>query len=98
MILHITRKDFLSIAGGLATAAAMPAVWRPDRAHAQGALTLRLAHPDTSLHPNQIVATKLAELVAAKTSGAVHNSKTFVNGRKTMCRKRFAMEFKEYGR
>src|SRR4029077_2978990 len=54
-----------------ALAVAMPAIWRPDRAYAQGAATLKLGHPDTPLHPTQVVATKFSELVAAKTGGAV---------------------------
>ena len=71
MTLNVTRKGFLTAAAGLAAGVAMPATWRPDRAHAQGAVTLRLGHPDTALHPNHTVATKFAELVAAKTNGAV---------------------------
>ena len=71
MTLSVTRKGFLTAAAALAAGVAMPAVWRPDRAHAQGAVTLRLGHPDTALHPNHTVATKFAELVAAKTNGAV---------------------------
>ena len=45
----------------------MPAIWRSGRAFAQGAVTLKLGHPDTPLHPTQTVATKFSELVAAKT-------------------------------
>ena len=69
MTSRITRKEFLASAAGLAVA--MPAIWRPDRAFAQGALTLKLGHPDTPLHPTQAVATKFSELVAAKTGGAI---------------------------
>ena len=68
---NITRKDFLAAAAGLSAGLAMPAVWRPGRAHAQGATTLKLAHPDTPLHPTQAVATKFSELVAARTGGAI---------------------------
>jgi tripartite ATP-independent transporter DctP family solute receptor len=68
----LTRKEFLkSAAAGLAAGLAAPAVWRSDRAFAQGAVTLKLAHPDTNLHPTQTVATKFAEMVAQKTNGAV---------------------------
>jgi tripartite ATP-independent transporter DctP family solute receptor len=69
MTSNITRKQFLGSAGALAVA--MPAIWRPDRAYAQGAATLKLGHPDTPLHPTQVVATKFSELVAAKTGGAI---------------------------
>jgi hypothetical protein len=40
-------------AAGFTAGVAMPAVWHRDRAHAQGAITLKLGHPDTALHPNQ---------------------------------------------
>jgi TRAP-type transport system periplasmic protein len=66
---NITRKQFLASAGALAVAT--PAIWRSDRAYAQGAITLRLGHPDTPLHPTQTVATKFSELVATKTAGAI---------------------------
>jgi TRAP-type transport system periplasmic protein len=66
---NITRKQFLASAGALAVAT--PAIWRSDRAYAQGAITLRLGHPDTPLHPTQTVATKFSELVATKTGGAI---------------------------
>jgi TRAP-type transport system periplasmic protein len=66
---NITRKQFLASAGALALAT--PAIWRSDRAYAQGAVTLRLGHPDTPLHPTQTVATKFSELVATKTGGAI---------------------------
>jgi TRAP-type transport system periplasmic protein len=69
MTSNITRKQFLASAGALAIA--MPAIWRCDRAYAQGAATLKLGHPDTPLHPTQTVATKFSELVAAKTGGAI---------------------------
>jgi TRAP-type transport system periplasmic protein len=69
MTSNITRKEFLASAAGLAVS--MPPVWRPDRSFAQGAVTLKLGHPDTPLHPTQAVATKFSELVAAKTGGAV---------------------------
>jgi len=71
MTTHITRKDFLAAAAGIAAGVAMPAIWRPDRTYAQGTVTLKLGHPDTPLHPTQAVATKFSELVAAKTGGAV---------------------------
>src|SRR6202035_4268630 len=71
MATPITRTDFLTRAAGLATAVASPAIWRSDRVYAQGAVTLKLGHPDTPLHPTQAVATKFSELVAAKTGGAV---------------------------
>jgi TRAP-type transport system periplasmic protein len=70
----ITRKDFLRAAatGAAATGAlAIPAIGRPGRAFAQATVTLKLGHPDTNLHPTQAIATKLSELVAAKTGGAV---------------------------
>ncbi len=64
----ITRKHFLkSVAAGLA----LPALWQGERAAAQGAVTLKLAHPDTNLHPTQTVATRFADLVGQKTGGAV---------------------------
>jgi TRAP-type transport system periplasmic protein len=66
---NITRKQFLASAGALAVA--MPTVWRSDRTYAQGAVTLKLGHPDTPLHPTQAVATTFSELVAAKTGGAI---------------------------
>jgi TRAP-type transport system periplasmic protein len=69
MTSNITRKQFLASAGALAIA--MPAIWRSDRAYAQGAATLKLGHPDTPLHPTQTVATKFSELVTAKTGGAI---------------------------
>src|SRR5215470_17459421 len=65
----ITRQQFLASATGFAVA--MPAICRSDRAFAQGAVTLKLGHPDTPLHPTQSVATKFSELVAAKSGGAV---------------------------
>src|SRR6266436_5389750 len=69
MTSKITRKQFLASVAGLAVA--MPAIWRSGRAFAQGAVTLKLGHPDTPLHPTQTIATKFSELVAAKTGGAV---------------------------
>jgi len=69
MTSKITRKQFLASVAGLAVA--MPAIWRSGRAFAQGAVTLKLGHPDTPLHPTQTVATKFSELVAAKTGGAI---------------------------
>jgi TRAP-type transport system periplasmic protein len=63
-----TRKAFLIGAGGLL---ATPALWRSGRVWAQGPVTLRLAHPDTNLHPTQTIATRLAEIVAQKTDGAI---------------------------
>src|SRR5262245_16250161 len=71
MTSNITRRDFVTTAASLSTGLAMPAIWRSDRAFAQGAVTLKLGHPDTPLHPTQAVATKFSELVAAKTGGAV---------------------------
>jgi tripartite ATP-independent transporter DctP family solute receptor len=67
----IARREFLISATAIASGLAMPAIWRPDRVHAQGAITLKLGHPDTPLHPTQAVATKFSEMVAAKTGGAV---------------------------
>jgi tripartite ATP-independent transporter DctP family solute receptor len=67
----IARREFLISATAMASGIAMPAAWRPDRAHAQGAITLKLGHPDTPLHPTQTIATKFSELVAAKTGGAI---------------------------
>ena len=69
MTSKITRKQFLASATGLAVA--IPAIWRSDRAFAQGAVTLKLGHPDTPLHPTQAVATRFSEMVAAKTGGAI---------------------------
>src|SRR5215468_11081733 len=69
MTSKITRKQFLASAAGFGVA--MPAIWQSDRAFAQGAVTLKLGHPDTPLHPTQTVATKFSEMVAAKTGGAV---------------------------
>src|ERR1019366_9682750 len=69
MTSKITRKDFLT--AGLAAGVAMPAIWRPDRVFAQGAITLKLGHPDTPLHPTQTVATRFSEMVAVKTGGAI---------------------------
>ncbi len=66
---RLTRKNFLKLTAGAALA--MPALWRSDRAWAQGSVTLKLAHPDTNLHPTQTVATQFAEMVAKKTNGAV---------------------------
>jgi tripartite ATP-independent transporter DctP family solute receptor len=71
MTSKITRKDFLTAAAGVGIGLALPAIWRSGRAFAQGAVTLKLGHPDTPLHPTQAVATKFSELVAAKTGGAV---------------------------
>src|SRR5215470_12362103 len=71
MTSHISRKDFLYSAAGLGVGVAMPAIWRSDRAFAQGAVTLKLGHPDTPLHPTQTVATKFSEMVAHKTGGAI---------------------------
>jgi tripartite ATP-independent transporter DctP family solute receptor len=66
--LPLTRKRFL----GVATAGLMaPVIWRSDRAWAQGTIILKLAHPDTNLHPIQQVATQFAEMVSKKTNGAV---------------------------
>jgi tripartite ATP-independent transporter DctP family solute receptor len=67
----VTRKEFLVLAAGAAAGIAMPAVWRSGRAFAQAAVTLKLGHPDTPIHPTQSVATRFSELVAAKTGGAV---------------------------
>jgi TRAP-type transport system periplasmic protein len=71
MASDITRKDFLRSAVAVGAGVAMPAIWRPGRAWAQGAITLKLGHPDTNLHPTQTIATKFSDLVAAKTGGAV---------------------------
>ena|SRR6266849_4580737 len=71
MTSNITRKDFLTAAAGIGAGLAMPAIWRSGRAFAQGAITLKLGHPDTPLHPTQAMATKFSELVAAKTGGAI---------------------------
>ncbi len=71
MTVNLTRQEFLKSAGGLAAGIAVPAIWRPGRAFAQGAVTLKLGHPDPPSHPTQSVATKFSELVAAKTGGAV---------------------------
>ena len=67
----ITRKEFLAAAAAFAAGVAMPAIWRSDRAFAQGAITLKLGHPDTPLHPTQAVATRFSEMVAARTGGAI---------------------------
>src|SRR5215470_3760298 len=67
----ITRKELLTTAVSLGAGVAMPAIWRSDRVFAQGAVTLKLGHPDTPLHPTQTVATKFSEMVAAKTGGAI---------------------------
>src|SRR5262249_60359644 len=72
MTMNIARREFLPRATTAAAAVAMPAIWRSDRAFAQGVVTLKLGHPDTPLHPTQAVATKFSELVAAKTGGAIH--------------------------
>jgi len=71
MTSNITRKDFLAGAAGFGAGLATPAIWRSGRAFAQGAVTLKLGHPDTPLHPTQAVASKFSELVAAKTGGAI---------------------------
>src|ERR1700680_3671915 len=71
MTAKFTRKEFLKVSIGAGGGLALPAIWRGDRAHAQGAVTLKLAHPDTNLHPVQTIATKFSELVAAKTGGSV---------------------------
>ena len=63
MTSKITRKQFLASAARLAVA--MPAIWRHDRAFAQGAVTLKLGHPDTPLHPTQAMATHPAAVMAA---------------------------------
>jgi hypothetical protein len=69
ILLPLTRKQFL----GAATAGLMaPTIWRSDRAWAQGTVILKLAHPDTNLHPIQQVATQFAEMVSKKTNGAVN--------------------------
>jgi TRAP-type transport system periplasmic protein len=65
---RVTRKQFLTAA---AAGLMAPAVWRSDRASAAAAVTLKLAHPDTNLHPVQQVATQFADMVAKKTDGAV---------------------------
>src|SRR6185312_13898747 len=64
-----TRRQFGRITGaGLAA----PFLWRAERAWAQGGpVTLKLGHPDTTLHPNQAIAQKLSEMVSEKTHGAV---------------------------
>ena len=64
-----TRRQFGRITGaGLAA----PFLWRAERAWAQGgSVTLKLGHPDTTLHPNQAIAQKLSEMVSEKTHGAV---------------------------
>jgi tripartite ATP-independent transporter DctP family solute receptor len=64
----LTRKQFLRVA---ATGLLAPAVWRNERAWAQGPVILKLAHPDTNLHPTQQVATQFSDMVAKKTNGAV---------------------------
>lgn len=64
----LTRKQFL---GAAAAGLMAPSIWRSDRAWAQGSVILKLAHPDTNLHPIQQVAMQFAEMVAKKTDGAV---------------------------
>jgi tripartite ATP-independent transporter DctP family solute receptor len=59
----LTRKHFVQ--GGLAVLAA-PAVLR-----AAGPRTMRLASIDTPDSPNQLICDRFAELVAAKTNGAI---------------------------
>src|SRR5258708_32704225 len=71
MTSNIARRALLTRATIAAAGLALPAIWRSGRAFAQGAVTLKLGHPDTPLHPTQAVATKFSELVAAKTGGAV---------------------------
>lgn len=71
MTSNIARREFLTGATAAAASLALPAIWRSARALAQGAITLKLGHPDTPLHPTQTVATKFSELVAAKTGGAI---------------------------
>ncbi|MGB6536115.1 MAG: TRAP transporter substrate-binding protein [Xanthobacteraceae bacterium] len=64
----LTRKQFLAAA---AAGVVAPAVWHSTRAWAAGTVTLKLAHPDTNLHPVQQVALQFADLVAKKTDGSV---------------------------
>src|SRR5260370_23196300 len=71
MTSNIARRALLTRATIAAAGLALPAIWRSGRAFAQGAVTLKLGHPDTPLHPTQAVATKFSELVAAKTGGAI---------------------------
>src|SRR5215470_17116044 len=71
MTSNIARRELLAGTTTAAAGLAIPAIWRSDRAFAQGAVTLKLGHPDTPLHPTQAVATKFSELVAAKTGGAI---------------------------
>ncbi|HEX2654269.1 MAG TPA: TRAP transporter substrate-binding protein [Xanthobacteraceae bacterium] len=74
MSFKLTRQDFLKGAAAvLASSAglAAPSIWRSGRASAQTPVTLKLAHPDTNLHPVQGIATQFSEMVAKKTDGAV---------------------------
>jgi len=64
-------QGILVSAAGVAAGIAMPTAWRSGRAFAQAAVTLKLGHPDTPIHPTQSVAMRFSELVAAKTGGAV---------------------------
>ncbi len=59
MTSKITRKDFLTATASFGAGIAMPAIWRSDRAFAQSAVTLKLGHPDTPLHPTQAVANEI---------------------------------------
>src|SRR6185437_8331263 len=72
MAWHTRRQLIRRTATLVATGLAAPSVWRGDRAWAAGAsVTLKLGHPDTTLHPVQTMALKLSDLVSKKTDGAV---------------------------
>jgi len=72
MAWHTRRQLIRRTATLVATGLAAPSVWRGDRAWAAGAsVTLKLGHPDTTLHPVQTMALKLSDIVSKKTDGAV---------------------------
>jgi len=72
---NLKRRKF--IAGGLGLAAGASAGAgmlglgaRPARAAGQP-VVLKLAHPDTPIHPSQTIATRIAQLVEERTAGSV---------------------------
>lgn len=64
---HITRRSFIGVAGAMAATLTAPAFMR----NANAATKLTLGHGAAPGNPRAVAATKFAELVAAKTNGAV---------------------------
>jgi tripartite ATP-independent transporter DctP family solute receptor len=66
----VVRGLGLAIGASAAATGLAPGAIGPARAASEPTV-LKLAHPDTPLHPSQTIATRIAEMVEARTGGSV---------------------------